>query len=295
MAEIIDGKGIAAEVRAEVKAEVTELSRRGVRPGLAAVLVGQDPASRIYVKTKRRACLEAGIHSEIVELPASITQEDLVDRVEALNRDPRFHGILVQQPLPDHISEDEVLAVVDPVKDVDGFHPHNLGRLLTGRPSFVPATPLGIRELLLRSNHPPDGKEVVIIGRSNIVGKPLAALLMQKAPGANATVTLCHSATEGLGDHARRADILVVAIGRPRFIRGDMVKEGAVVIDVGINRVEDARKPKGYRLVGDVAFEEAAKVAGAITPVPGGVGPMTVAMLLKNTVAAAELGIRERF
>jgi methylenetetrahydrofolate dehydrogenase (NADP+)/methenyltetrahydrofolate cyclohydrolase len=294
MAEIIDGKAIAADIRAEVSREVADLTRHGVKLGLAAVLVGDDPASRIYVRTKRRACGEVGIHSEVVELPGSVSEEDLLRRIEELNEDPRFHGILVQKPLPEHLSEEEVFEAVDPAKDVDGFHPRNLGRLLSGSPVFVPATPLGIQELLLRSHHPPDGKHVVIVGRSNIVGKPLAALLMQKAPGANATVTVCHSRTKALEEHTSRADILVAAIGSPAFIRGEMVKEGAVVIDVGINRVKDPSKPKGYRIVGDVDFEEVSRVAAAITPVPGGVGPMTVAMLLRNTVTAGKL-LRERF
>jgi methylenetetrahydrofolate dehydrogenase (NADP+)/methenyltetrahydrofolate cyclohydrolase len=294
-AEIIDGRAIAAAIRAEVARGVAELSRRGVDLGLAAVLVGDDPASRIYIRTKRRACREAGIHSEVVELPRAVSQDELLDRIRELNDDERFHGILVQKPLPDHISEEEVFEAVDPRKDVDGFHPRNLGRLLTGRPTFVPATPLGIQEVLLRSNHPPDGKHVVILGRSNIVGKPLAALLMQKAKGADATVTVCHSRTVDLAELAKGADILVAAIGVPRFVRGSMVKEGAVVIDVGINRVEDPQEPKGYRIVGDVDFEEVFRIAGAITPVPGGVGPMTVAMLLKNTVEAGKLCLRERF
>lgn len=288
MAEVIDGKTIAAEVRAEIRDEVAELKGRGVGLGLAAVLVGRDPASSIYVETKRRASAEVGIGSKVVKLPTSVTQEELLEKIYVLNEDPRFNGILVQRPLPDHISEADVLEAVDPGKDVDGFHPRNLGRLLAGSPSFVPATPLGIRELLLRSGHPPDGKGVVIVGRSNIVGKPLAALLMQKSRGANATVTVCHSSTMRLEDYTRRADILVVAAGRPQMVGSDMVREGAVVVDVGINRVEDPARRRGYRIVGDVDFEGVSRVAGAITPVPGGVGPMTVAMLLRNTVVAAK-------
>ncbi len=287
MADIIDGRAIAAEIRAEVREEVARLAKAGQRVGLAAVLVGEDPASSIYVETKRRASAEVGIRSEVVKLPARVAQEDLVERIDALNNDSDFNGILVQRPLPSHISEDDVLEAVDPEKDVDGFHPRNLGRLLAGSPSFVPATPLGIRELLLRSGHPPDGKDVVIVGRSNIVGKPLAALLMQKTEGANATVTLCHSSTRGLEEHTRRANILVVAAGRPALLGANMVGEGAVVIDVGINRVEDSSRRRGYRIVGDVDFEEVSQVASAITPVPGGVGPMTVAMLLRNTVDAS--------
>ncbi len=288
MAKVIDGKAIAAEVRGEVRDDVAQLRRRGVGLGLAAVLVGEDPASSIYVDTKRRASAEVGVESEVVRFPSTVTQEELLERIHLLNEDPRFNGILVQRPLPSHISESEVLEAVDPRKDVDGFHPSNLGRLLAGSPSFVPATPLGIRELLLRSGHPPDGKGVVIVGRSNIVGKPLAALLMQKSPGANATVTVCHSSTTKLEEYTRRADILVVAAGRPQMVRPDMVKKGAVVVDVGINRVEDPSRRRGYRIVGDVDFEGVSRVAAAITPVPGGVGPMTVAMLLRNTVDAAK-------
>ncbi len=293
MAEIIDGKAIAAEIRAELKEEISRLREAGVKLGLAAVLVGDDPASSIYVETKRKASAEVGVESEVVRLPGSVSQKELLARIESLNKDSRYHGILVQLPLPSHISQDDVLDVVSLEKDVDGFNPRSLGRLLAGSPSFVPATPLGIRELLVRSGHPPDGKDVVIVGRSNIVGKPLAALLMQKARGANATVTICHSSTERLEEHTGRADILVVAAGRPELLRGDMVKEGAVVIDVGVNRVKDSSKPKGYRVVGDVLFEEVSRVAGAITPVPGGVGPMTVAMLLRNTVAAGK-GLAEK-
>lgn len=286
MAKIIDGRTIAAEIRTEVGREVARLRDAGVELKLSAILVGEDPASRIYVRTKRRACSEVGITSEVMKLPSTVPEEELLQRIDSLNGDSRVSGILVQRPLPGHISADEVLEAVTPEKDVDGFHPRNLGRLLAGSPSFVPATPLGIQELLLRSGHPPDGRDVVIVGRSDLVGKPLAALLMRKSEGANATVTVCHSSTRRLEAHTKRANILVVAAGSPGFIRGHMVKAGAVVIDVGINRVEDARNPKGYRIVGDVAFEEVSKVARAITPVPGGVGPMTVAMLLRNTVTA---------
>ncbi|MEE9237302.1 MAG: bifunctional 5,10-methylenetetrahydrofolate dehydrogenase/5,10-methenyltetrahydrofolate cyclohydrolase [Thermoplasmata archaeon] len=286
MAEIIDGRAIAAQIRTEIGREVARLRDAGVELKLSAILVGEDPASRMYVGMKRRACSEVGISSEVLKLPSAVPEEELLQRIDSLNGNSRVNGILVQRPLPGHISEDEVLEAVAPEKDVDGFHPRNLGRLLAGIPSFVPATPLGIQELLLRSGHPPDGRDVVIVGRSNLVGKPLAALLMRKSEGANATVTVCHSSTRRLEAHTKRANILVVAAGSPGFIRGHMVKAGAVVIDVGINRVEDARKPKGYRIVGDVAFEEVSKVARAITPVPGGVGPMTVAMLLRNTVTA---------
>ncbi len=288
MVEIIDGKAIAAQIRAEVADEVGRLHQKGVKLGLTAILVGDDPASRIYVETKRKACSEVGISSEVKRLPESISLEDLLECVDSLNRDREVNGILVQRPLPGHIPEERVLESVEPEKDVDGFHPRNLGRLLAGSPTFVPATPLGIQELLLRSEHPPEGEDVVIVGRSGLVGRPLAALLMQKAEGANATVTICHSGTRRLVDHTKRASILVVAAGRPSLVRGPMVKEGAVVVDVGINRVKDPTRPRGYRIVGDVAFEEVSRVAGAITPVPGGVGPMTVAMLLKNTLAAGQ-------
>lgn len=288
MAEIIDGKAIAAEIREEVRRRVAGLREASTVVGLTAVLVGEDPASQIYVETKRKASQEVGIRSQVVALPKEIQADALRARIEALNQDPAVHGILVQRPLPAHIPEARILETVAPGKDVDGFHPHNLGRLLAGSPSFVPATPLGIRELLLRSGHPPDGREVVIVGRSSLVGRPLAALLLQKADGANATITLCHSRTRHLEAHTRRAEILVVAAGSPGLVRGAMVRPGGVVVDVGINRVADASAKRGYRIVGDVAFEEAAKVAGAITPVPGGVGPMTVAMLLQNAVTAAE-------
>ncbi len=289
MVEIIDGRAIAAQVRREVASEVAQLVETGTSPGLTAILVGDDPASKIYVETKRKACVEVGMFSDVVRFPESVAEEDLLESIGSLNGDARVNGILVQRPLPQHISEEKVLEAVAPHKDVDGFHPQNLGRLLAGNPSFVPATPLGIQELLLRSGHRPEGEDVVIVGRSSLVGRPLAALLMRKAEGANATVTICHSRTKDLQEHTRRATILVVAAGSPALVGGQMVRRGAVVIDVGINRVEDTSRPKGYRIVGDVAFEEVSRVAGAITPVPGGVGPMTVAMLLKNTAAAARL------
>ncbi len=288
MAEIIDGRALARRIRQEVKEEVAGLGREGVVLGLAAVLVGDDPASRIYVETKRRASREVGITSRVERLPADASQRELQARIDGLNEDPSVHGILVQRPLPPHLSEQAALGAVAPAKDVDGFHPVSMGRLLAGSPTFVPATPLGIQTLLLRSGHPPEGKDVVIVGRSGLVGKPLAALLMQKAEGGNATVTVCHSHTARLEDHARRAEILVVAAGRPGLVGAEMVQAGAVVVDVGINRVPDPEAPRGYRIVGDVDFDAVSRVAGAITPVPGGVGPMTVAMLLKNTVAAGQ-------
>ena len=279
-AEIIDGKAIAKQVREEVAEEAAALAANGVTPGLATVLVGDDPASHVYVRSKRKACAEVGIKAWDHDLPASTPQEELLDLLDGLNADPAVHGILVQLPLPEHVDEQLVLDRVDPAKDADGFHPYNLGRLLSGDPVVAPATPAGIQELLMRSNVETAGAEVVIVGRSNIVGKPLAALMVQKGPGANATVTVCHTATRDLEEHTKRADILVAAIGRAKAITGPMIRPGATVIDVGINRTDDG-------LVGDVDFEAAAEIASAITPVPGGVGPMTIAMLLGNTLKLA--------
>lgn len=279
-AEIIDGKQIALDIRAEVQDETKELVDKGVTPGLATVLVGDDPASAVYVRSKRKACAEAGIKAWDHDLPASTGQNELLDLLADLNADDAVHGILVQLPLPEHIDEQAVLEAVSPEKDADGFHPMNLGRVLAGNRLVAPATPAGIQELLIRSNVETSGAEVVVVGRSNIVGKPLAALMMQKGPGANATVTICHTGTRDLSEHTRKADILVAAIGRAHAITGPMVKPGATVIDVGINRTDDG-------LVGDVDFESAKEVASAITPVPGGVGPMTIAMLLRNTVGLA--------
>ncbi|MEX2599856.1 MAG: bifunctional methylenetetrahydrofolate dehydrogenase/methenyltetrahydrofolate cyclohydrolase FolD [Dehalococcoidia bacterium] len=288
-AQLIDGKQMAAEVRAEVAVGVAEVkSQKGVTPGLAAVLVGDDPASAVYVRNKRIACDEAGMFSETIQLPASTGQDELLDLVRQLNGDTRFHGILVQLPLPKHIDERAVILALDPNKDVDGLHPVNGGRLLEGNPRFLPATPAGVQTMLMRSGNDPSGKHVVIIGRSNIVGKPLAALLMQKAPGANATVTVCHTGTRDIGYFSRQADIVVAAVGKVNAVTEDMVREGAVVIDVGINRVEDATKKSGFRLVGDVDFQAVSQKASAITPVPGGVGPMTIAILLTNTLRAAQ-------
>jgi methylenetetrahydrofolate dehydrogenase (NADP+)/methenyltetrahydrofolate cyclohydrolase len=287
--QIIDGKAMAAEVREEVAAGVKELAVAWeATPGLAAVLVGNDPASAVYVRNKTRACQEAGIFSETFHMEVSTTQAELITLVKRLNADARFDGILVQLPLPASIDERAVLAVMDPEKDVDGLHPLSGGRLMEGRPGFVPATPAGIQQMLLRSGHDPAGKHVVVCGRSNIVGKPLALLLMQKARGANATVTVCHTGTPDLGVMTRQADILIAAMGRPGAITADMVKPGAVVIDVGTNRVDDPSASRGYRLVGDVDFDPVSQVAGAITPVPGGVGPMTIAMLLANTLRAGQ-------
>ena len=293
-ATVIDGKQMAEEIRGEVAEETRELTKRlGVVPGLAAVLVGSDPASAVYVRNKRRACDEADMFSETFELAEETTQDELIALVRQLNADPRFHGILVQLPLPAHIEEQEVILAIDPDKDVDGMHPINGGRLLEGNPRFLPATPAGVQQMLVRSGNDPAGKHIVIVGRSNIVGKPLSVLLMQKAPGANATVTVCHTGTRDLAALTLQADIVVAAIGRPRALTADMVADGAVVIDVGINRVDDATRKSGYRLVGDVDYEAVAEKASAITPVPGGVGPMTIAMLLTNTLRAARLATGE--
>jgi methylenetetrahydrofolate dehydrogenase (NADP+)/methenyltetrahydrofolate cyclohydrolase len=287
-ATLIDGTAIGRLVREAVAKEVSRLKALGVVPGLSVVLVGDDPASAVYVRSKGKACEEAGMRGETIRLPAETSEEELLARVDALNADPNVHGILVQMPLPRHMSADKVIRRIRPEKDVDGFHPVNVGKLSIGeRDGFVPCTPAGAIELLVRSGVDTRGKDAVIVGRSNIVGKPMAALLLQDAPGGNATVTVCHSRTANLAAHTRRADILVAAIGRPEMITGDMIKPGAVVIDVGINRVTDAAAPKGYRIVGDVHFASARDVASLITPVPGGVGPMTIAMLMKNTVRAA--------
>ena len=287
-ATLIDGTAIGRLVRDDVAREVARLKTLGVVPGLSVVLVGDDPASAVYVRSKGKACEEAGMRGETIRLPADTSEAQLLEQVDALNADPRVHGILVQMPLPRHMSADKVIRRIRPEKDVDGFHPVNVGKLSIGeRDGFVPCTPAGAIELLVRSGVETRGKDAVVVGRSNIVGKPMAALLMQDAPGGNATVTICHSRTADLAAHTRRADILVAAIGKPEMITGDMIKPGAVVIDVGINRVYDPSSPKGYRLVGDVAFESARRVASLITPVPGGVGPMTIAMLMKNTVRAA--------
>ena len=285
---LIDGAAIGRLVRRDVAAEVERLKALGITPRLSVVLVGNDPASAVYVRSKGKACEEAGMRGETIRLPAETTENALLAQVDRLNADPNVHGILVQMPLPRHIAADKVIRRIRPEKDVDGFHPVNVGKLSIGeRDGFVPCTPAGAIELLVRSGVETRGKDAVIVGRSNIVGKPMAALLMQDAPGGNATVTVCHSRTSNLAGHIRRADIVIAAIGKPEMITGDMIKPGAVVIDVGINRVNDAAAPKGYRIVGDVHFASAREVASLITPVPGGVGPMTIAMLMKNTVRAA--------
>ncbi|MEO8194771.1 MAG: bifunctional 5,10-methylenetetrahydrofolate dehydrogenase/5,10-methenyltetrahydrofolate cyclohydrolase [Gemmatimonadales bacterium] len=288
-AELLDGVAIARSIRAEAAAESSRLTALGVRPGLGFVLVGEDPASAVYVRSKGRACEEAGMHSVTVRLPATTSQGELMAVVAELNADPLIHGILVQMPLPAQLDADAVIRSIDPRKDVDGFHPVNVGKLLIGeRDGFVPCTPLGVQEMLRRSSIDTSGAECVIVGRSNIVGKPMAALLMQDADGANGTVTVCHRHTRDLASHTKRADILIVAAGRAGLVTGAMIRPGAVVIDVGMNRIPDESVQRGYRLAGDVDFESAREVASRITPVPGGVGPMTIAMLLSNTVRAAK-------
>ena len=294
-AKILDGKALAEEIRGEVGTGVAEMKQNhGAPPGLAAVLVGDDPASAIYVRNKRRACDEVGMVSDTIVLPADTTTEQVLNTVQQLNDDPRFHGILVQLPLPDQIDELAVIESIKPDKDVDGLHPFNVGKLIQGRADFIPGTPFGIQQILMRNGHDPAGANVVVCGRSDIVGKPMALLLMQRAEGANATVTVCHTHTKNMAEITRQADILIAAIGRPNVITADMVKEGAVVIDVGINRVDDASRRRGYRLVGDVDFAAVSEKAAAITPVPGGVGPMTIAMLLVNTLTATRLTIHEK-
>jgi len=287
MAKILDGKAISAEIRAELKTRVSELAKEGVVPGLAVLLVGDDPASRSYVTAKERACEEAGIYSREVKLPATVSQDEILEAVHAFNADDQINGILVQLPLPDSAMEEAVIEAIDPDKDVDGFHPMNVGRMMMGLPAFVPCTPNGILHILKRSGIETSGAHVVVIGRSNIVGRPMINLLSQKTELGNATVTMCHTRTKNMADFTRQADIVIVAVGWPNTLTADMIKEGAVVIDVGVNRVEDDTKKRGYRLCGDVDFEPVAEKASAITPVPGGVGPMTITMLLANTVESA--------
>jgi methylenetetrahydrofolate dehydrogenase (NADP+)/methenyltetrahydrofolate cyclohydrolase len=283
MATLLDGKALAQTIQAELAAGVQQLvADHGVRPGLAAVLVGDNPASQIYVRNKRKACTQVGMESWLHQLPADVPQQELLYLIAALNLDPHVHGILVQLPLPRHLDEAAVIRTVAPAKDVDGFGPENLGLLTAGHPRYYPCTPLGVQQLLVRYQIPVEGRHVVIVGRSNIVGKPLALMLLQKAEGANATVTVCHSRSRELPSLTRQGDIVVTALGQARFLRGAMVKPGAVVIDVGINRLPDGK------LAGDVAFDEVEPLASAITPVPGGVGPMTIAMLLHNTLRSAQ-------
>jgi len=288
-AKILDGTSIGKAIRDEVAVEVARMKASGRRPGLAAVLVGEDPASAVYVRSKGKACEEAGMHSVTLRLAPDAPEAELLATVDRLNADPKIHGILVQLPLPKHINSEKVLRRIDPAKDVDGFHPMNVGKLVTGdKTAFRPATPYGVQQMLIRSGIETKGAHAVIVGRSNIVGRPMANLLIQQGPGGDATVTVCHSRTRDLPAVTRSADILIAAIGRAEFVTADMVRPGAVVIDVGINRVDDPSRPKGYRLVGDVAYEGVAQIASAITPVPGGVGPMTIAMLLQNTLQAMQ-------
>jgi methylenetetrahydrofolate dehydrogenase (NADP+) / methenyltetrahydrofolate cyclohydrolase len=288
-AKIIDGKQIAADMRAKLRTDVADLAKKGIVPGLGVVLVGDDPASKSYVTAKQKACEEIGIYSDDNRLSASISQNELMAHINRLNKDRRIHGILTQLPLPDTIDELEVLMAIDPAKDVDGFHPINVGKMVTGQKAFLPCTPHGVVQLLIKSGVKIEGANVVIVGRSNIVGKPLANILIQKSPLGNATVTVCHTRTKNLAKHTKEADIVIAAAGCPNTITADMIKDGAVVIDVGVNRVEDSTKKAGYRLVGDVDFENVKEKASLITPVPGGVGPMTITMLLYNTVESAQI------
>ncbi len=287
-ARIIDGKAIAALVRSELGARVDSLRSRGVVPTLAVVLVGDDPASAVYVRNKAKAARSIGIEDRTLRLPADTSRQKLIEVVDRLNRDVDVHGILVQLPLPAGLDAEAIIARIDPAKDVDAFHPENVGRIMLGRPRFLPCTPAAVREILRREKIATAGRHVVIVGRSDIVGRPLANILLWRGASGDATVTVCHSRTPHLERFTRQAEILVAAVGVPELIRGDMIQEGAVVVDVGVNRVADATRRRGYRLTGDVLFDEAVEVASAITPVPGGVGPMTIAMLLQNTVTSAE-------
>ena len=287
-AKLIDGKSISADIRNELKHRINDLNKSGIIPGLGVILVGDDPASKSYVSAKERACESIGIYSDDNRYSSKITEKDLLDKIESLNNDPKIHGILVQLPLPPHINSTLVLNAITPNKDVDGFHPVNVGKMMIGEDSFLPCTPHGIIQLLKRCNIETKGKHAVVIGRSNIVGKPIANMLFQKNMDTNATVTICHTSTNNLKDFTRTADIIIVASGQPNTLTSDMVKPGVVIIDVGVNRVEDVSKKNGFRLVGDVAFDGLFDVASAITPVPGGVGPMTITMLLYNTVKSAE-------
>ena len=292
-AQIIDGKKISESIRLEIKEATQRMkAERGVVPGLAFILVGENPASQSYVGMKGKACEEVGFYSVTERMPADTSEEVLLAKVRAFNEDPRIHGLLVQLPLPKHINEHKVIDAIDPRKDVDGFHPVNVGKLVIGQECLRPCTPAGIQELLMRSGNDPSGKHVVVVGRSNIVGKPIANILLQKQKGANAVVTIAHTGAPDLALYTKRADILIAAIGKPEAVTGAMLKEGVVVIDVGSNRIDDPSSKKGYRFVGDVHFESACRVASAITPSPGGVGPMTIAMLLKNTLQAADHFLR---
>jgi methylenetetrahydrofolate dehydrogenase (NADP+)/methenyltetrahydrofolate cyclohydrolase len=288
IATIIDGKRIAEEIKQEVKQQTAELkAEKGITPGLAFILVGENPASQVYVRMKGKACEECAFYSVTEKMPAEISEETLLNKVQGFNNDTRIHGILVQLPMPKHINEEKVIETINPRKDVDGFHPINVGRMLIGHDTYLPCTPAGIHQLLIRSGINPGGRHVVVVGRSNIVGKPIANILFQKKEWANAVVTICHTGAKDISHFTKQADILIAAMGRAEAITGDMIREGAIVIDVGVNRVDDPTAKNGYRLVGDVHFESASKVASAITPVPGGVGPMTIAMLMLNTLRAA--------
>ena len=292
MTKIIDGKVISAQIKEELKEKTAKLTaEKGIIPGLALLLVGEDPASKIYVSSKEKSCKEIGFNSIVRREPATISQDEVLSIINEWNNDPSIHGILVQPPLPKHIDEQKVILAISPAKDVDGFHPESFGRLVIGLPGFVSCTPAGIMELLIRSDISLKGKHVVVVGRSNIVGKPIANLLYQKNPHANAVVTICHTGASDLKQYTRQADVIIAAVGVPEIIKAEDVKDGVVIIDVGINRVEDATKEKGYRIVGDVDYEGVFPKASAITPVPGGVGPMTIAMLLSNTFKSASGGI----
>ena len=288
MSELILGKTVSEGIYAELREKIASLRTKGTTPGLAVVLVGNDPASEVYVRMKGKKCEELGMHSVTIILPESTTEKELLKKVDELNKDKTIHGLLVQLPLPPHIDEKKVIYAIDPKKDVDCFHPVNVGKMLIGEPDFLPATPAGVQQMLIRSGVDTKGKHVVVVGRSNIVGKPMAAMMMQKGEGADSTVTVVHSRTKDLASITRLADILIVAIGKPNFVTADMVKEGAVVIDVGTNRINDPNSQKGSKLVGDVDFDGVKGKASAISPVPGGVGPMTICMLMVNTVSAAE-------
>ncbi len=288
-AKIIDGKLISSEIREELKNEVAALKKEGITPGLGVILVGEDPASQSYVKAKEKACEDLDIYSDNRHIPAETTEKELLEIIDAMNNDPKIDGILVQLPLPKHIDADKVIMRISPDKDVDGFHPQSIGKMIMGKDTFLPCTPHGVVKLLNYSGVQIEGAHVVVVGRSNIVGKPVANLLLDKSKNGNATVTVCHSRTKNIAEMTRQADILIAAMGKPQFIKADMVKDGVVVIDVGVNRIEDSTRKRGYRLVGDVDFEAVKEKASLITPVPGGVGPMTITMLMFNTVQSAKL------
>ena len=291
MSELILGKTVSESIYAELRDRIKALKSKGTTPGLAVVLVGNDPASEVYVRMKGKKCEELGMHSLTIVLPEDTTEKELLKKVDELNNDRSIHGFLIQLPLPSHIDEKRVINAINPKKDVDCFHPVNVGKMLIGEPDFLPATPAGVQQMLIRSGIETKGKYVVVVGRSNIVGKPMAAMMMQRGDGADSTVTVVHSKTKNLPSLTRQADILIVAMGKPNFVTADMIKEGAVIIDVGTNRIDDPNSPKGSRLVGDVDFEGVKDKVSAISPVPGGVGPMTICMLMANTVSAAEKAV----